>query len=121
MDGVQHAGLNPMGGRARAGCPWRNVQSTLDGLVDAGLTVAVYEELASPESPRPGGLKRKGLKTRALSQVVSPGSATYLMGGDVCLKANEDLEYRDARPYAAIAYSAATGYTLVTASVDARE
>ena len=32
---VEHAGLNPMGGRARAGCPWRNVQATLDGLVDA--------------------------------------------------------------------------------------
>ncbi len=30
---VEHAGLNPMGGRARAGCPWRNVQATLDGLV----------------------------------------------------------------------------------------
>ena len=89
--------------------------------MQGGLTVAVYEELAAPESPRGGSLKRRGLKTRALSQVVSPGSATYLMGGDVCLKANEDLEYRETRPYAAIAYSAATGYTLVTASVDARE
>ena len=66
-------------------------------------------------------LKRRGLKTRALSQVVSPASATYLMGGDVCLKANEDIEYREARPYAAVALSPATGYTLVTAAVDARE
>jgi hypothetical protein len=89
--------------------------------VQGGLTVAVYEELAAPESPRGGSLKRRGLKTRALSQVVSPGSATYLMGGDVCLKANEDIEYREARPYAAVALSPATGYTLVTAAVDARE
>ena len=81
-----------------------------------GLSVAVYEELAPPESPRRGGLKRKGLKARALSQVVTPGSATYLMGGDVCLRANEDVDYRPARPYAAVAFSPATGYTLVTVS-----
>ena len=56
-----------------------------------------------------------------VAKVVSPGSATYLMGGDVCLKANEDIEYREARPYAAVALSPATGYTLVTAAVDARE
>jgi hypothetical protein len=24
---VAHCGLNPMGGRARAGCPWRNIQA----------------------------------------------------------------------------------------------
>ena len=78
--------------------------------------MAVYEELAPPESPRRGGLKRKGLKARALSQVVTPGSATYLMGGDVCLRANEDVDYRPARPYAAVAFSPATGYTLVTVS-----
>jgi hypothetical protein len=23
---VEHAGLNPMGGKPRAGCPWRNLQ-----------------------------------------------------------------------------------------------
>ena len=41
---VEHCGLNPMAGKARAGCPWRNVQSTLDGLTGVGFRVAVYEE-----------------------------------------------------------------------------
>ena len=34
-----------MGNKAKAGCPIRNIQQTLDGLTDAGLTVAVYEEV----------------------------------------------------------------------------
>jgi len=38
---VEHSGLNPMGGKARAGCPVVNLQPTLDGLTAAGLTVAV--------------------------------------------------------------------------------
>jgi len=41
---VEHCGLNPMAGKARAGCPWKNVQSTLDMLTKAGFRVAVYEE-----------------------------------------------------------------------------
>ena len=41
---VEHCGLNPMGDKVRAGCPWRNLQQTLDGLTRNGLTVAVYEE-----------------------------------------------------------------------------
>ena len=44
---VQHAGLNPMGKKCRAGCPVGNLQATLDDLTAAGITVAVYEE-ASP-------------------------------------------------------------------------
>ena len=43
---VQHAGLNPMGRKCRAGCPIQNLQPTLDSLTAAGLTVAVYEEIA---------------------------------------------------------------------------
>ena len=42
---VEHAGLNPMAGRARAGCPVANLQATADCLTSAGLTVAVYEEV----------------------------------------------------------------------------
>ena len=45
---VEHAGLNPMGRKCRAGCPAGNLQATLDGLTSAGLTVAVYEEVALP-------------------------------------------------------------------------
>jgi hypothetical protein len=81
---VEHAGLNPMGGKCRAGCPLQNVQPTLNDLTAAGLTVAVYEEIAPP----PGG---KGpyskLKQRALAQVVSPGSPTYMY--EACLKRQE--------------------------------
>jgi DNA mismatch repair ATPase MutS len=42
---VEYAGLNPMAGKARAGCPAKNIQATLDSLVEAGLVVAVYEEI----------------------------------------------------------------------------
>jgi len=95
---VEHAGLNPMGGKPRAGCPWRNVQATLDGLVlGGGLTVAVYEELAEPEAVR--GAKRQGLKRRVLSQVVSPGSPTYMY--DLSLRQSE-LDFKPSRPYAAV-------------------
>lgn len=31
---VEHAGLNPMGGKPRAGCPWRNLQVTRHGTTD---------------------------------------------------------------------------------------
>ena len=41
---VEHAGLNPMGQKCRAGCPVPNVQPTLTDLTAAGFTVAVYEE-----------------------------------------------------------------------------
>ena len=49
---VQYAGLNPMGGKARAGCPVRNVQNTLDSLTAEGLIVAVYEELKDVNAAR---------------------------------------------------------------------
>lgn len=63
---VQHAGLNPMGKRCRAGCPISNLQATLDDLTAAGLTVAVYEEVA-PANTGTGTFKK--LKQRALAQV----------------------------------------------------
>lgn len=42
---IEYAGLNPMGNKARAGCPVKNIQQTLDQLTNAGLVVAVYEEI----------------------------------------------------------------------------
>ena len=62
---MEHCGLNPMGDKVRAGCPWRNLQQTLDGLTRNGLTVAVYEErfCADPRKK----------KERYLAQVVAPG------------------------------------------------
>ena len=59
-----------MGDKVRAGCPWRNLQATVDGLTGAGLSVAVYEEVFEPNS------RKK--KTRYLSQVLTPGASTYV-------------------------------------------
>lgn len=47
---IEYAGLNPMGNKPRAGCPIKNIQQTLDHLTNAGLSVAVYEEINSQES-----------------------------------------------------------------------
>ena len=74
---VQYAGLNPMGGRPKAGCPIKNVQATLDSLTSAGLIVAVYEELNDVNAAR-GPTSKVGLKKRTLSQIVSAGTSTYV-------------------------------------------
>ena len=39
------------------GCPRMNIQATLDGLTSAGLSVAIYEEIA--DIPSQKGIKRK--------------------------------------------------------------
>ena len=92
---VEHCGLNPMAGKARAGCPWRSVQDTLDKLTSAGFCVAVYEEDenerkngnrwrsneevdAEDGSGITGNSKGSKLKTRYLAQVVSPSNPTYM-------------------------------------------
>jgi len=91
---VEHCGLNPMAGRARAGCPWKNVHDTLDKLTNAGFRVAVYEEenerregnvWRSTTTDEEGGDDAEGgkgskLKTRYLAQVVSPSNPTYMHG-----------------------------------------
>lgn len=112
---VQYAGLNPMGGRARAGCPIRNVQATLDSLTGVGLVVAVYEELQDPSSGAGGS--KVGLKSRALSQIISPGISTYLY--DLRLR-HEDIEFRVNRPAIAVHYSEALGYALCEVHLDER-
>lgn len=107
---VEHCGLNPMALKARAGCPWRNIQDTLDKLTNSGFRVAVYEEDDRERKEGNGKWKRmsegndevelvvdtsdvdgsvgdsgngsKGnkLKTRYLSQVVSSANPTYMHG-----------------------------------------
>ena len=96
---VEHCGLNPMAGRARAGCPWKNVHDTLDKLTNAGFRVAVYEEENErregnvwrstttdeegdddADGGGTGGGKGSKLKTRYLAQVVSPSNPTYMHG-----------------------------------------
>jgi len=47
---IQHCGLNPMGDKARAGCPAKNIQATLDCLTNRGFGVAVYEEASDTDS-----------------------------------------------------------------------
>lgn len=42
---VEYAGLNPMAGKPKAGCPIKNIQVVLDSLTEAGFMVAVYEEI----------------------------------------------------------------------------
>lgn len=111
---VQHAGLNPMGSKARAGCPIRNVQATLDSLTSAGLVVAVYEELKETSA---SSTKTSGLKSRGLSQIVSPGTSTYLY--DLRLR-HEDIEFRVNKPVIGIFYSGALGYSLCEVHLDER-
>ena len=106
---VEHCGLNPMGDKVRAGCPWRNLQQTLDGLTRNGLTVAVYEERFCPD-PR----KKK---LRYLAQVVMPGASTYVQG--VALRAN-DVEWRADGPQFVAASVDINGATVVCLDVDAR-
>ena len=108
---VQHAGLNPMGRKARAGCPINNLQPTLDGLTAAGLTVAVYEEIA------PASTKGKLKYRRALTQVVSPASPVYMY--EACLSPHQ-ISYRgEPPPYAGVTASA-SGYSVVFVHVDSR-
>ena len=97
---VEHCGLNPMGSKARAGFPLKNIQQTLDGLTDVGLSVAVYEEegkdAVMPQST--SGRKRsqsKAIKTRFLSQIISPGSSTYIYNSAL---RTDDIEYRKEHP-----------------------
>ena len=109
---VEHCGLNPMAGRARAGCPWKNVHDTLDKLTNAGFRVAVYEEENErregnvwrstttneegdddADGGGTGGGKGSKLKTRYLAQVVSPSNPTYMHGlvlGDDCGASADD-------------------------------
>lgn len=107
---VEHCGLNAMGGKARAGCPIRNVQPTLDGLTNAGLSVAVYEE---DDDTKNTGLK----KSRSLSQIVSPGAATYVTKD--CLF--EDVEFRQVKPYACVSTEdGGDSWSVVFLDVDSR-
>jgi DNA mismatch repair ATPase MutS len=117
---VEHCGLNPMAGKAKAGCPIRNVQSTLDCLTEAGFRVAVYEEGTDTDSSPVGakaGAKAR-IKQRFLSAIVSPASPTYLY--DLVLQSS----YADSlssgpqsRPYVGVIASNA-GYSLAEVSME---
>ena len=111
---VALCGLNPMGGKCKAGCPVKNVQQTLDDLTDNGLSVAVYEEIAEPEV-RPGPApKASKKKTRALTRIVTPASKTYPY--ELCLKSDE-IAYSPNRPYVAI-FGTVSGYDFFEIRLD---
>ena len=123
---VEHCGLNSMAGKARAGCPWGNVQATVDGLTSAGLRVAVYEE--RPWGSDPGSKKR--MKERYLSQVVSCANPTYMhglvlgddhsdRGGATDDARHEDSSTSPGRPCVGV-LETAQGYTLVEISAEER-
>ena len=111
---VALCGLNPMGGKCKAGCPIKNVQQTLDDLTDNGLSVAVYEEVAEPEV-RPGPAPKVGKrKTRALTHIVTPATKTYPY--ELCLRSDE-ITYSPNKPYVAIMGSV-SGYDLYEIRLD---
>ena len=110
---VEHAGLNPMGRKCRAGCPIQNLQLTLNELTAAGITVAVYEEIAPAGS---GSGEYKKLKTRALSQIVSVGSPTYMY--EACLK-RQEIQYAEPPPFLGVCNSA-NGFIAVQIHLDSR-
>jgi len=110
---VQWAGLNPMGSKCRAGCPVQNVQATLDALTSAGLTVAVYEEVA-PAGTGEGRFRK--LKQRVLAQVVSPASPVYHY--EACLSPYQ-IDYAEPPPFAGVS-ATASGYMVVLVHLDSR-
>eukprot|EP00536_Pseudo-nitzschia_multiseries_P003783 jgi/Psemu1/186574/e_gw1.59.102.1 len=129
---VEHVGLNPMGGKARSGCPKQNIQPTLDGLTRRGFSVAVYEELAPIGSGTNANTKAttKKLKERSLAQIVSPAAPTYLydnwlLGGDdgAASHAQSQSHSLDGlpppRPCVGIVHTAA-GYNVVEVSLEER-
>jgi MutS domain V/MutS domain I len=115
---VEHCGLNPMGGKGRAGCPVRNVQATLDDLTQFGYSVAVLEEVSETDSQRGPSKAKSGLKARMLGQIVSPANPTYLH--DLLLEDNGILFNAPAsRPHVAI-LSQMRGATYLEVNVEER-
>ena len=123
---IEHCGLNSMAGKARAGCPLKNIQATLDCLTNNGYRVAVYEEVTDTDASLGGkglsGGPKARIKNRMLAQIVSPASPTYLYNlvlGDSGSAGDVLFGSRSARPYVGIISNAA-GYTLVEVSLEER-
>ena len=118
---MEHANLNPMAGKAKAGCPKHNIQNTLDALVDAGFSIAVVEEANTSRTSTSLGPSsntiihnNNKLKERFLAQIVSAASPTYMYN----LVLSSDYYYSSAatttaRPYVGIWQHVARGYTMV--------
>ena len=117
---VAYAGLNPMRGPkiVRAGCPVASIQATLDGLTNAGLSAAIYEEIEEPDAA-PGPLSRRPkAKQRAFSAVVSPGATIYPY--KLALKSEMDLDFSMNKPFIGIHGTASSGYSVCEIRLDER-
>ncbi len=75
---VAYCGLNPMGGKCKAGMPVKNIQATLDNLTSVGLSVAIYEEITDVDSDKGPSKITTKIKHRALTQIVSPGTHSLI-------------------------------------------
>lgn len=112
---INYSGLNPMGNKAKAGCPVRNVQATLDDLTNAGLSVAVFEENGEVDAPSSSSAsKAPKIKSRSLTQIVSPASSTYIH--DLCLR-DDDIDFHENRPAIGL-LKGVQGYLLVQVYLD---
>ena len=114
---VEFCGLNPMGGRAKAGCPKYNIQATLNDLTNANFRVVVFEEGSDTNV---GNAKLSKLKNRFLSQIVTPAEPMYLY--NFCMNENgaEILSCSTlSRPYVGVV-STQAGYTVVEVSMEER-
>jgi predicted GIY-YIG superfamily endonuclease len=132
---VEHVGLNPMAGKVKAGCPWRNIQATVDGLTQQGFSVAVYEEVSQVQTTNTKSSNK--LKTRVLTQIVTPASPTYLYdnwllagggataGGDDASSSNGAFDHLSlhglppSRPCVGVVRTAA-GYNMIEVSLEER-
>lgn len=118
---IEYCGLNSMAGKARAGCPIKNIQATLDCLTTSGFRVAVYEEATDTDASIGGGASagsKSRLKQRMLAQIVSSASPTYLY--DLILGNGDTLVTSPtARPHVGI-ISESSGYTIVEISSEER-
>ena len=126
---VEHVGLNSMGGKVKAGCPYRNIQATLDGLTQHGFSVAVFEETGTVGGGGTGsgkGTTSTKLKDRILTQIVSPASPTYLYdnwlleGNNPSGNNHQSLDgLPPSRPCVGVIHTAA-GYNMVEVSLEQR-
>lgn len=112
---VGYSGLNPMGNKPKAGCPARNVQYYLNGLTDAGLSVAIYEEVSDNDANKGPSTKVAKIKDRYFSQIVSPGSPLYSF--NLCLKSSE-IEYMQGAYPAIGLLKTVHGYTYIEINFD---
>nr|ACI13852.1 MutS-like protein [Toxoplasma gondii] len=105
---VEYCGLNPMGGKAKAGCPKQNLQQTLDCLTSEGFSVSVFEEFASPVAATP--IAPGNRKLRLLTQIVSPSSPLYLPAHMPLYEGEIGAHTPDSEPIFSLYYSPSAGY-----------